>query len=333
MFGSLTVGCTVQSASNIPPKPPAPEQHETINGRIGSLTTKGQDSQALLSIVKTINGDVFGVKAGETSLFRLDNGDWRATDRLGANPWNMNFLLFLDASNGLALGDGGTWFQTSDGGANWTRAKEFTNYNLDRAAFLDKSTGYIVGERALVDSKGVLTDYTKIFLTTDGGLNWSKVLETKSAGRVTGLAVLSDETVIASFTRKGVLRTTDKGRSWKFVNSNPHTMGIAFTGSEVGLSIDNHGNLNRSEDRGLSWEPTTIAAPDNTQCLWQDISSDESMFVIVSSNGCVAYSRDGKEAFAIDHIDDRLTGVSASDGFAFIFGDSHIYETRFDPTK
>lgn len=330
----LTTACLRPSAGEMPPKPVAAERHDPPPGRIRVLSRSGHFTRSILSVAKAAGDRVFGVCAGEGELFELKDGEWTATDLLTKNnPSDLNSLLFFDASNGLALGNGGTWFRTSDGGANWTKPKEFTNYDLQRAAFVDKSTGYIVGERALVDSMGVLTFYTKIFRTTDGGLTWSKMLDLNSAGAITGLAALSDDTVIASFNLKGILRSKDKGRSWKFVDSNPHTMGIAFTGSGIGLSIDNHGNLYRSEDRGLSWEPTTIVSPEKPSCRWADVSADESTFVIVSSNGCVAYSRDGKEAFAIDHIDDRLTAVLASDGFAFILGDLHTYEARFDQTK
>ena len=298
---------------------------DPIAGRLKILSSSGQGTLALLSVAKAGDGRVFGIRAGETALFELNDGDWKATDRLGRNPSSMNYLTFVDPMVGFAMGNGGTLFRTSNGGANWSKIKEFTNYNLDQAAFLDGSTGYVVGERSLVDSEGGLTYYTKVFLTTDGGLSWSKVLELDSAGTVTGIAALSESTVVVSFNNKGVLRSGDKGRPWKFVDSSLHTMGLSFNGSKVGMSIDNDGNLYRSGDLGNTWKRAEIADPSAAGCKWGAVAAAAHAFLLISSDGCIASSIDGTTLSAIEHVDGRLGAIFMSNGSAFIAGDSHIY--------
>jgi hypothetical protein len=54
-------------------------------------------------------------------------------------------VAFADVNNGWAVGNGGTIFQTTNGGGNWSRQSCGTTNSLQGVAFVDANNGWIVG--------------------------------------------------------------------------------------------------------------------------------------------------------------------------------------------
>src|SRR5262245_15028625 len=168
------------------------------------------------------------------------------------NP--LNAVSFADASNGTAVGEGGTILRTTDGGAHWTiqtSGYEGTGMSLFAVSFTDANTGVAGGWHLSNGSAAVVR-------TTDGGNTWVTKYTNPGAlifgvsftdantGTVIGVDINIGETLI--------LRTTDGGDTW--VNQTAPLdfyYGISFTDANNGTIVGAGGLIVRTTDGGNNW--------------------------------------------------------------------------------
>ena len=146
------------------------------------------DGGNTLSDISGVLSDAAGVYAPTAIEFIDDVTGWVALDTfvyrtgdLGAN-WqsaNVGFrvldLHFFDSQNGIAIGEGGGFSATSDGGVTWKSAATGTTSDLRRMFWLDKNRGWVGGHRnAPLSVGGKLLFYhdAVVLRTGDGGASW-----------------------------------------------------------------------------------------------------------------------------------------------------------------
>lgn len=136
---------------------------------------------------------------------------------------NLNDVFFRDASNGWAVGDGGTIIHTGDGGATWGPQSSGVTQTLNAVHFSSDTTGWAVGDGGV------------ILRTGDGGTGWAPQTSGTTndlnevafgADHLAGLAVGDAETVLAS---------ADGGDTWQAKTSPAPSMARTGTPTPTDL--------------------------------------------------------------------------------------------------
>jgi cyanophycinase len=260
-----------------------------------------------------------GCTAGK--VFRTVDGGatWSVDSVRGAARLDFRGIKAFDANTAVAVSAGpaedgaARIFRTTDGGKNWTLAWSDTTRGifLDGVAFWDANNGFSFSDA--VDGKFV------ILTTSDGGKSWSRVpaanIPPALAGEGAFAASNTQLTVQGSSngwiaTGAGpmarVLRTNDRGRSWKVAETgmpasgSSGLFGIAFSDAMNGLAIGGDYRNERgvvafairTSDGGATWTPAGVRRPDGTTSgLVHVPGTTPPIFVAVGQTG-VAYTRD-----------------------------------------
>lgn len=176
----------------------------------------------------------------------------------------LNDVYFADNQNGWAIGDNGIIVNTTDGGQNWTSQTSGTTEKLRAVFFIDANTGWIAGglntktilkttdggsnwlditpanisnnqlrDIAFADANtGWVIASDSIYLTTDGGDNWTtepyttSLLQTGFSHKA--IAVTSDTTAYVAGTRK---RVSVSSPFADVFNKNPYEGPVYFYGA------------------------------------------------------------------------------------------------------
>jgi photosystem II stability/assembly factor-like uncharacterized protein len=113
-------------------------------------------------------------------------------------------LAAPDPTHLYALGEEGSLLRSTDGGAHWERVPVAERTRLERVAFVDASTGWILGQR--LDGTSV------VLLTTDGGGTWRE--RGLPARDVRAIHFVNQELGWA-VGRQTILVTRDGGKNWR----------------------------------------------------------------------------------------------------------------------
>ena len=221
-----------------------------------------------------------------------DGKIFRTTD--GANSWTLisdtaravHSFLFLDASNGFAVGDGSLFLVTKDGGASWT-PKDIgippTNLRSIQCATLNLCVMTTDSGTALVRTNNGGDTATLVTASQDPIFTAGFASATRiAAAGATGATVVSDDaglnftpiggrlsgtytrvraggqtgTAFAPGDNGSLAKTTDAGRTWARgnVSTSEDVIDVAFPTAAVGYALDSSGGLFRTNDGGATWK-------------------------------------------------------------------------------
>ncbi|MDP1564627.1 MAG: YCF48-related protein, partial [Pirellulaceae bacterium] len=91
------------------------------------------------------------------------------------SPGHLNDIAFVDAQTGVAIGNQGVIWRTSDGGRRWSAVRTEWTGDLHSLVFADAKNGWIVGGRAL-PIRGLHEGV--VLRTKDGGVTWRQLSST-----------------------------------------------------------------------------------------------------------------------------------------------------------
>jgi len=190
------------------------------------------------------------------NLWHSSNGgsSWEV-DSTGINQiWKIHFT---NSSNGYLMADDNIYF-SSDAGENWTLSLEPESFNFRDMSFLNDSIGFVVGSDL---------DSSKVFKTTNSGLNWSVVFDSANADLGVSLGEINilDEKNVWLLRINVLYKTTNLGETWETVFYSNISVGISFLklnmfNDSTGLLGSNYesivleGRLLETSDGGYSWE-------------------------------------------------------------------------------
>lgn len=299
--------------------------------RLSSTQSLAKGTMSLLSVAISDSGKYFATLSGEDNLFYFDqtSSAWQPVEFFPRIDWPLNFVSFVDAKNGFITGNGGVCLKTSDGGETWTQVPQFTNHNLGKIAFADSSIGYVTSERSLVDDAGAMTYTLEIFKTTDGGDTWKTIYpREKVDGSVFDIAVKSSNELLVIVGGNKLLRTGDGGKTWQYISTVDGITSVAFTSDGTGWLVSDRGLLLRSDDSGQTWyEPDKLSTKIG-QCRWWSVDIDASGFgVVVSEDGCLGYTKDGKNWKKLNApVNEHFRRVVIRGQKGIIIGTNGVYE-------
>ena len=231
-------------------------------------------------------GETFHLSSTISKEKNLSNG---SILNLAISPVDSNIIYAATAANGI--------YRSADGGESW--AKSESGFDLVRKIALDpkdKNILYIVadqeGERAL-------------FKTTDGGINWVKLLSQRTSQTPISLDILIDpkntNILYATDSAGGVFKSTNAGKEWASVywsedpvkeiimdSKDSQKIYLLTTISEVYVSSDGGGSFRLSEPEDGFYEVYSITASE----------TEQNVFYVLSRNG-LQVSKDGGETYEI----------------------------------
>ncbi|MDR6522316.1 photosystem II stability/assembly factor-like uncharacterized protein [Variovorax paradoxus] len=217
-------------------------------------------------------------------------------------------VSFIDARQGWAAGHWGVILHTTDGGETWQvqRSDAAQDRPLFAVHFFDEKQGVAVGLWSLV------------LRTEDGGEHWQPVeLAPPEGGKradlnLFGLFADARGQLFAPGERGMVLRSDDKGRSWKYMKTGyagSFWSGIAAPSGGL-LVAGLRGSMYRSVDDGGSWQRVDT----HTESSITALARAGKKIVGVGLDGLVLSSEDGGVSFTASTREDRLPLTSVALG-------------------
>ena len=136
---------------------------------------------------------------------------WTRVDS-GTLAW-LRSVFFLDEKSGWAVGSGGTYLITSDGGNIWKQIGKITNDTLRDVYFFDERRGWLLCERERYSSGRLPLSY--MLKTEDGGLTWERIDLDSGADRLVRFLFSKGGTGLALGEGGAVWHLREGGVSWE----------------------------------------------------------------------------------------------------------------------
>lgn len=249
-------------------------------------TTRLDQPRSLRSVqfLDASTGWIGGASAdfiGGGLIFRSVNGgaDWTLATPTSAAIAD---IVFVDNTNGWAVGSGSTVLRTANGGTDWigqTVPPDLPDTIFNAACFIDTLRGWIVG------NKGIL-------LRTDNGGNTWTHHPTGTANALSDVCFVSPDSGWIVGNAGIVLFSSDSGKTWQerasigFSDLSAIVMADQATGWAAGES----GTIARTGDGGGSW---TLAIPQTEADLNGLYMRPDGRGWAVGSHGVILYTPDG----------------------------------------
>jgi photosystem II stability/assembly factor-like uncharacterized protein len=260
--------------------------------------------------------------SGSTVLRTVDGGDTWQRLKITVDDLDFRDIDAIDSQTAyvLSIGNGplSRIYKTTDGGASW--ALQFKNDDpkafYDAMSFWNANHGIVIGDS--IDGQFC------IMTTGNGGRIWRRVptsalppaLENEGAFAASGSNIAISGNTHAwigtgAARQARVLRTTDRGRTWK-VSTTPLVAGpsagifsIAFRDKENGVVVGGDytkekeavGNLAVTNDGGVTWRPVKGLSGYRSAVAYVPLtfqSRQASMLVAVGPSGADYSTDDGR---------------------------------------
>jgi photosystem II stability/assembly factor-like uncharacterized protein len=179
----------------------------------------------------------------------------------------LNDVSFVDTNTGIAVGDYGAVFRTTDGGVNWTSVSPVLQGELRGVCFVGINDVYALGGASAFRSTDRGTTW-QVLWGTDNPLYAVTFLDPKNAIAVGGYTMRNYGYGMPTSTERGaILRTTDGGATWTSREYGiPNVLyGVSFVDANNGIAVGGHDNyisndlsgpsrtIVRTTDGGVSW--------------------------------------------------------------------------------
>jgi photosystem II stability/assembly factor-like uncharacterized protein len=241
-------------------------------------TVQNTPTQYNISDVQFVNTNTGWTVGGKARTFTdpireilcsSNGGATWTTQYFVSNEEPLASIYFLDENYGWAVGAMSTIMKTSDGGNNWTIQMSGTGYEFEDVYFINRDTGWVVGQDLS------LQHYAVIFSTVDGGTTWSSqtfgsddsfqgvYFVDKNNGWVVGGS--NNEAII--------LYTSDGGTNWiqQTANTSNLLSAVNFSDENNGWAVGVNGTIIHTETT-IPVELNSFAANvlnDNVNLFWE----------------------------------------------------------------
>jgi len=190
-------------------------------------------------------GDKTGWVAGDSGyVFRTDDygANWtNISPNLKDITWSD--IYFMNLNTGIAAGESNLHspiMRTTNAGNSWVEITGF-NGSWKRISFCNEQTGFIAGT----------ANFTGLFKTTNGGLNW---FVSGNAGEYNDVYCVNEDITYAVGVNGTIHKSTDGGDEWVELNSgiNESLYGVYFTNALTGWVCGNNGVILKTTTGGIN---------------------------------------------------------------------------------
>ncbi len=254
----------------------------TKAGRVASIKPATNASAATAEVSSSINSMIARATPGLTNEVAIANPKWKVSQTNVAGDKNLRAVHFVDAAKGWAAGDGGTIYQTLDGGKQWNPIRNATLagavVDVNRIYFVNENKGWMLGETHAGEE-----GRTVLLSTDDGGKIWQNF----EMPNVTSFYFVDNKKGWAVGRNATMLKTSDGGMKWKTIENLNRLVGLPVESAaskfgfsdvyflksgEVGWAIGNFygvgtsniGGLFMTSDGGDNWQRIPIAVQRKT---------------------------------------------------------------------
>ncbi len=237
--------------------------------------------------------------------------------------------FFIDVNTGWICGAYGTIIKTTNKGANWILQQSNMNFDLSDIHFINENTGWAAG--GIFVSPGTFENRMNICKTTNGGLNWSLMLNETDFDNRLSVIYFSDAMNGIALGRGGngsvttgvIRRTSNGGTSWSY-NSfqstrekkiDPHS-NIWITASYFDDTGHDTSYLLQSSDLGFTW---------NTKLKTSDLNFVD--FNLIDDSTIVILTRVDSTAFVNGIL--ATTNAGTNWNLTTFFAGSAVFNLKF----
>ncbi len=189
------------------------------------------------------------------------------------NDWNqvqpssiqgINDLKIVNSEIGFASGSNGVALKTSDGGQNWFNLAVpiASDYSCTGIDFINENTGWVIANKVGGAPPFFYQYYQKIIKTTNGGNEWSVVMDNTNATTVFSKLKFSDANNGYLINYNSIAKTTDAGATWNSLGSNSNinystikalNPNVWLAGGKETVNGNYRGAIYKTTNAGLSW--------------------------------------------------------------------------------
>ncbi len=254
----------------------------TKAGRAASTKSSAKADATNPEAPSSINSMIARATPGLTSEVAIANPKWKVSQASVAGDKNLRAVHFVDALKGWAAGEGGTIYQTLDGGKQWNPIRNATLagavVDVNRIYFVNENKGWMLGETHEGEE-----GRTVLLSTDDGGKLWQNF----ELPNVTSFYFVDNKKGWAVGRNTTMLKTSDGGMKWKPIENLNKLVGLPvesaaskfgfsdvffLKGGEVGWAVGNFygtgttniGGLFMTSDGGDNWQRVPIAVQRKT---------------------------------------------------------------------
>ncbi|NUM80190.1 T9SS type A sorting domain-containing protein [bacterium] len=289
------------------------------------ITNKTSDDYIGLNHVTYVGNSVW-IGVGRYGVIVRSDDDGLTWQKIREEPGFFTFdfykVAFRDLLNGVAVGDAGKYFVTTDGGLSWNEENIGIAEDIRSIQFLADGTEWIAGAfntiykkspgasrisrmqgaiESLLDVKlfssthGIgIGDHGTVVYSTNSGKRWNTI-ELNSFRTFRALALTGGLSAVAAGDSGWVMRTTDGGKSWAPSHSGYYNtlFGVDFNGTN-GLAVGQFGMIIQSADGGISWTQRTSNVMANLRSVrW----ATPYKAIAVGARGVITRSTDGGQSW------------------------------------
>lgn len=292
-------------------------KYATTKARRATPTKSGTNANAAnMEAPSSINSMIARATPGLTSEVAIANPKWKVSQTNVASDKNLRAVHFVDAAKGWAAGDGGTIYQTSDGGKQWNPIRNATLagavVDVNRIYFVNENKGWMLGETHEGEE-----GRTVLLSTDDGGKLWQNF----EMPNVTSFYFVDGKKGWAVGRNATMLKTSDGGMKWKPIENLNRLVGLPVesaaskfgfsdvfflksgevgwaVGNFYGVGTTNIGGLFMTSDGGDNWQRIPIAVQRKTNSTRFTRGKLHSVRFTDVSNGVITGEmEDGDEKF------------------------------------
>jgi photosystem II stability/assembly factor-like uncharacterized protein len=183
----------------------------------------------------------------------------------------------------FAAGNGGLLTRSVDGGLNWYSLTTGTPKNIYSLHFITSQIGYAATGEQINTGTEIVSSGT-IYKTTDGGFNWTPVLNSATPFRT--VQFINNQVGFAGGdSSNGITKTTDGGQTWQnaiLPNFENNTiLSLQFVNANLGYAVGTRGLVYKTINGGSNWTKSTI---DSNATLFSVHFTDSDTGYAVGSN-------------------------------------------------
>lgn len=193
-------------------------------------------------------------------------------------------------------------FRSEDAGDSWQG--QLVDAYLYSMSFADASTGWAIGITDVTPSP------TRVFTTTNGGVNWRMTLHNDIAPGHLSFLDVNNGMLVGEM----IHVTSDGGRSWvrKDKGTRARIMDVTFLDSQTAVAVGSDGVILRSTDGGRVWNQVRGG---DSMYLTSLSFADSSTGLAVASSGAILKTSDG-----------GMTWTPLNSGISGILFDIHMLD-------